>query len=81
VLKRPVEIWYTGEYVPSWDWYEKNLITKVVFEKSAVIHEEAEAIYDISEAQDDSIVGYAVNNGEGATYTLYINSPKKSWLM
>jgi len=79
VLKRPGEIWNAGEYVPSWDWGRQKLITKVVFEQNLIIHEDAEATYDMSEAQDNSIVGYAVKNGEEETYTLYISSNKKIW--
>jgi len=68
---RMVNDYYTKEI-----WGHKDKITKIVFEDTAVIHEDAELVYDISSLQDKSIMAYMINNGDD-TYTTYINSDGK----
>ncbi len=60
-------------------WQHKTNITKVVFENTLTPHETSEElIYDVSEAQDKSVMSYLVPNEEDTTkYTLYINSDGK----
>lgn len=56
-----------------WDYKER--ITKVVFENTLTEHETTEdLIFDVSEAQDKSVMAYVVPN---ENYTLYINSDGK----
>jgi len=57
-------------------WGHKDKITKIVFEDTAVVHEDAEYTYDISSLQDKSVMAYMINNGDD-TYTTYINSDGK----
>ena len=60
-------------------WKHKTNITKVVFENTLTPHETSEElIYDVSVAQDGSVMSYLVPNEEDTTkYTLYINSDEK----
>ncbi len=60
-------------------WQHKYNITKVVFENTLTPHETSEElIYDVSEAQDGSVMSYLVPNEDDTTkYTLYINSDGK----
>ena len=60
-------------------WQHKAKITKVVFENTLTPHETSEELtYDVSEAQDGSVMSYLVPNEEDTTkYTLYINSDGK----
>ncbi len=60
-------------------WKHKTNITKVVFENTLTPHETSEElIYDVSVAQDGSVMSYLVPNEEDTTkYTLYINSDGK----
>ncbi len=60
-------------------WQHKAKITKVVFENTLTFHETSEELmYDVSEAQDGSVMSYLVPNEEDTTkYTLYINSDGK----
>ncbi len=60
-------------------WQHKANITKVVFENTLTFHETSEELmYDVSEAQDGSVMSYLVPNEEDTTkYTLYINSDGK----
>ena len=60
-------------------WQHKAKITKVVFENTLTPHETSEELtYDVSEAQDGSVMSYLVPNEEDTTkYTLYINSDEK----
>ena len=60
-------------------WQHKFNITKVVFENTLTSHETSEElIYDVSVAQDGSVMSYLVPNEEDTTkYTLYINSDEK----
>ena len=57
-------------------WGHKDNITKIVFEDSSKIYDDAEYTYDISSLQDKSIMAYMINNGDD-TYTTYINSDGK----
>jgi len=57
-------------------WGHKENITKIVFEDIAVVHEDAELVYDISSLQDKNVMAYMINNGDD-TYTTYINSDGK----
>ena len=60
-------------------WKHNTNITKVVFENTLTPHETSEElIYDVSVAQDGSVMSYLVPNEEDTTkYTLYINSDEK----
>ena len=60
-------------------WQHKANITKVLFENTLTPHETSEELtYDVSEAQDGSVMSYLVPNEEDTTkYTLYINSDGK----
>jgi len=78
---RMVNDYYTKEI-----WGHKDKITKIAFEDSAKVYDNAEYIYDISSLQDKSVMAYMINNGDD-TYTTYINTEGKvkansnsSWL-
>lgn len=59
-------------------WNYKTKITEVVFENSLVPHDTTEdLIFDVSEKYDESVMSYLVKNGDGDTYTLYIQSDDK----
>ena len=53
-------------------WDYKRKVTKVVFENELRIHEDAEHTFDVSEAQDGSVMSYLVKQDLTSNYILYI---------
>ena len=66
--------YYQGDF---WsDTYKLNT-TKIVIQNELNPIEEAVEFWDVSEANDGSVMAYAVLNEDGQTYTIYLQGPGK----
>ena len=64
------------KYPEGYFWDYKTNITKVVIEDK-MNPKETELSWDISEAQDESVMSYLVSNEDESTYTLYLQANGK----
>ena len=65
---------YQGEF---WnDTYKLNT-TKIIIQNELNPIEEAVEFWDVSEANDGSVMAFAVLNDDGSTYTIYLQGPGK----
>ena len=55
-------------------WKHTSTIDSIIIEANNINHTDAEYIYDMSSAQDNSIKAYLVKNSDNDYYTVYINS-------
>ena len=74
IIKEIPNLVYNGEF---WnDTYKRNT-TKIVIQNELHPIEGAIEFWDVSEANDESVMAYAVLNEDGNTYTVYIQGPGK----
>ena len=74
IIKEIPNLLYNGEF---WnDTYKRNT-TKIVIQNELHPIEGAIEFWDVSEANDESVMAYAVLNEDGNTYTVYIQGPGK----
>ena len=74
IIKEIPNLVYNGEF---WnDTYKRNT-TKIVIQNELHPIEGAIEFWDVSEANDESVMAYAVLNEDGNTYTIYIQGPGK----
>ena len=74
IIKEIPNLLYNGEF---WnDTYKRNT-TKIVIQNELHPIEGATEFWDVSEANDESVMAYAVLNEDGNTYTIYIQGPGK----
>ena len=68
------QIPYQGEF---WNDTYKYSTTKIVIQNELNPIENAVESWDVSEANDRSVMAYAVLNDDGSTYTIYLQGPEK----
>mgnify|MGYP001623816389 CR=1 FL=1 len=74
IIKEIPNLVYNGEF---WNGTYRYNTTKIIIENELNPIEGATEFWDVSEANDESVMAYAVLNEDGNTYTIYIQGPGK----